>query len=146
MIDRKSRDKLAESIRFFAAGQITNDEFENSIPESDDEAIARIFHEGVWFLYDDLKEYKLIGKDQLSKADKSIIARWVLFLKTDFEYQWPSLGFKKWFINKITFGLVGQSELELCKEAGNLEVWPFLHGEQLQEAKQGYGYLGIKNT
>ena len=46
MIDRDARNKLAENLRSLASGLITNDEFEDSIPQSDDKAIIEIFSNG----------------------------------------------------------------------------------------------------
>lgn len=46
MIDRTARNKLAELLRSLAAGLITNDEFEKSIPESNDKAINEVFFNG----------------------------------------------------------------------------------------------------
>lgn len=34
MVDRKARDKFAELLRHFVAGQITNDVFEYQVPHS----------------------------------------------------------------------------------------------------------------
>ena len=86
MIDREARNTLAELIRSLSSGLITNDEFENAIPNSMDDAIMEVFSNGAWCLYSDMKEYKLKGKDALTEDDRSMVARWVLFLKTDFEY------------------------------------------------------------
>ncbi len=74
---------------------ISNDEFENSIPESEDKAIKEVFLNGGCLLYSDMKDYKLKGKDALDKVVKKEVARWVLFLKSNYEYSWPSVSFLK---------------------------------------------------
>jgi len=94
MIDRNARNKLAELIRSLVTGRITNDELEDALPASTDDAVWEVFHNGAWCLYSDLKEYKLRGKDALLPEDKSVVARWVLFLKSDYEYKWPSVCFR----------------------------------------------------
>lgn len=143
MIDREARNKLADLMRSLSSGLITNDEFENELPNSGDDAIMEVFSSGAWFLYSDLKEYKLKGKDALSPDERSIVARWVLFLKTDFEYSWPSATFKERLLKVISCGVFGQSTLDKWNKTGDVYFWPFLSNNQLNEAKQKYGYLGI---
>jgi hypothetical protein len=46
MIDRTARNKLAELIRSLSNGLISNDEFESSVPESDDLAVRSIDYYG----------------------------------------------------------------------------------------------------
>ena len=145
MIDREARDKLAELIRSLVAGNITNDEFENTLPDSTDDAVWEVFHNGAWCLYCDMKEYKLKGKDALSQEDKSIVARWVLFLKSDYEYKWPSASFREAFLKSISLGIFGQSTLDKWKEYGDVSYWPFVNANQFNRAKQGKGYLGANN-
>lgn len=146
MIDRDGRNKLAGLVRRLASGLITNDKFENSIPSSNDKAISEVYCKGAWFLYDDLREYKLKGKYALSEEDKSVVVRWVLFLKTDLEYEWPSSSFKERFLHFASLGMLGKSTKELWNETGNIELWPFLSEAQLFEAKKGKVYLCDKNT
>ncbi len=146
MIDRASRNRLAELIRSLSSGQISNDEFEDSIPESNDDAIRQVFSHGAWCLYSDMKEYKLKGKDALSRDDRTIVARWVLFLKTDIEYIWPSATFKEDFLKCISLGIFGQSTLDKWKVHGNVELWPFSNIEQFNKAKKENGYLGVQYT
>src|SRR5579859_5553001 len=89
MIDRLARNQLAEALRALAAGQISNDEFENRVPRSSDPAIWHIFFDGVWGLSSDLWQHRLRGKHHLSADAKQAVARCVLFLKTDQEFEWP---------------------------------------------------------
>lgn len=143
MIDRRARNKLAELLRSFATGLITNYEFEDSIPLSEDKAIDKVFFNGGWLLYCDLKEYKLKGKDVLEKIEKKEIARWVLFLKSNIEYSWPHVPFHKRALYFISFSLFGTSYKKAWSEIGNVDVWPFLNANQFAKAKDEHGYLGI---
>jgi hypothetical protein len=86
MVNRAARDQVAELIRHLAAGQISNDEFEDRMPGSrDDPAVGAVFWNGAWLLYDDLREYKLVGKYRLPEEVRGEVSRWVLFLKSDLE-------------------------------------------------------------
>ena len=146
MIDRSARNRLAELIRSLVSGSITNDEFEDRLPESNDKAVSEIFHHGAWFLYSDMKEYKLKGKDVLSQEDKSIVARWILFLKSEYEYEWPSASFEEAFLKSITLGVFGKNTLDKWQEHGDVLSWPFKNNCQFTNAKFAKGYLGAKNT
>ena len=146
MIDRSARNKLAELIRSLVSGSITNDQFEDALPNSTDDAVWEVFHSGAWHLYSDMKEYKLRGEDLLSSDEKSMVARWILFLKSDYEYKWPSATFREAFLKSVTFGFFGQSTLDKWEEYGDVSYWPFESSNQFNEAKKGKGYLGAKNT
>lgn len=146
MIDREARNKLAELMRSLVAGAITNDEFEDALPNSPDDAVWEVFHKGAWCLYSDLKAHKLKGEHALPDADKSVVARWILFLKSDYEYGWPSSSFREAFLKSVSLGLFGQSTLDKWKAYGDVSYWPFVDRNQFNEAKKGKGYLGASNT
>jgi len=126
MVDRESRTKLAELIRHLAAGQITNDEFENRLLPlgSADPAVWEVFSSGAWCLYSDLWEYRL------PKDARREVARWILFLKTDLEYEWPRLGrLRILFLllgNLVSLGLFGVAYRKYFRRFGEWHVWPFL--------------------
>jgi hypothetical protein len=69
-IDVESRKKLAQLLRGFAAGLMTNDEFEARLPRLNDVASRQVFAEGAWTLYDDLHEHRLTGKWRLDRATR----------------------------------------------------------------------------
>ena len=142
MIDRTARNKLAELLRSLAAGLITNDEFEDSIPESNDKAIKEVFFNGGWSLYSDMKEYKLNGQDALEAVVKKEVARWVLFLKSNYEYNWPNVPLLQRALHMLTFGLLGTSYEKVWRSAGDVDVWPFLKTAHFTKAKEKHGYLG----
>lgn len=104
MVDLESRKKLAYHLRHLVIGLISNDEFEESItddvsfgwlPEQYyrskdakfDDPIIRPMLELCWCLYSDLENHKLMGKHQLSDEELKDVARIILFLNSDFEYE-----------------------------------------------------------
>lgn len=105
MIDIERRKKLALHLRHLATGQISNDDFENSImddvtygwlPEQyyrakeskTDDALIRPTVEYTWCLYSDLENHKLKGKFKLTEFQEKEIARLILFLHSQQEYTW----------------------------------------------------------
>lgn len=158
MVDKDRRKKLALYLRQLSIGQIRNDEFEKRVAqdvtygflpeqyyrakecETDDSVIKPIL-EFSWCLYNDTYNYKLTGKHKLSDEQIKEIARFILFLHSDLEYEWtyidltnPVIRFSFSDILKsiITFGqhyrhlnLKREEEFELMKKTGDFEFWPF---------------------
>ena len=56
-----------------------------------DDPIIRPMLELSWCLYSDLKEHKLTGNYKLTDEALRDIARYILFLHSDFEYEWSYL-------------------------------------------------------
>lgn len=147
MIDRKARNILAESYRHLISGQITNDEFEDRLKFSKDIAIDEIYYRGAWPLYDDLHEHKLTGEWAISEEGKPIAARFILFLKTDLEYEWPRKTGAKAFIwalfGVLTLGVVTiiQKIVAATGEKGDKDVWPFYRRSDYEAALEVPPYL-----
>ena len=151
MVDRKARDKFAELLRHFVAGQITNDAFEDQISLSPkDLAIYEIWRLAAWPLYDDFDEHTLTEEYRASDDERREIAKCVLFLKTDQEYQWPRHSALKKFLGVlrylVTFGRVPEysSKELLDAAAGDLEAWPFIRLKDLETARKRPPYLAGK--
>ena len=114
------------------AGQITNDEFEDRLLPlgSADPAVWEVFSSGAWCLYSDLREYRLTGKYRLPKEARREVTRWILFLKTDLEYEWPRLGRLRRLLlllgNVFSVGVLGIAYRKYFRRFGDWDVWPFL--------------------
>ena len=179
MVDRERRKKLAFHLRHLSAGLITNNQFEDYItdevtfgwlPEQYyhskeakfDDPIIRPMLELSWFLYSDLKEHKLIGNYKLSDQSLKDIARYILFLHSNYEYEWPYLdptnplirfSFKDLILSVITLGKHYRDKKEErnqhfneFKNFGEYEFWPFINKEQYEQqlTKQPF-FSGNKN-
>ena len=158
MIDTNRRKKLALHLRHLSTGQISNDEFEKRImkdltygwlPEQyyrakeskTDDPVLRPILEFSWCLYNDTYNHKLTGEHRLSDEQTKEIARFILFLYSELEYEWtyvdllnPLIRFSFADILKsfVTLGkhyrnlkLKREQEFELMKQAGDFEFWPF---------------------
>ncbi|GEM_PF-7089698 len=81
MIDRTARDKLALLLEDVSTGRISEDEFLRGLPmDSRDRAVVEIADQPYWI------------SPELSQEDcRGDIDTWVLFLRTDLQYEWPSL-------------------------------------------------------
>jgi hypothetical protein len=158
MIDIERRKKLAYHLRQLSVGLISNEEFEERImddvtygylPEQyyrakeaeNDDSVIRPILEFSWCLYNDTYNHRLKGNHKLSDTQISEIARWILFLHSDYEYDWTYVdftnpvirfSFKDILKSIMTFGqhyrelnLKREEEFELMKQSGDFEYWPF---------------------
>jgi hypothetical protein len=146
MIDRPARSRLAELIRGLVAGRITNDDFDESGPRgSHDSAVDAVFFDGAWGLYDDLHEHRLKGRWRLSDGSRYQVARWILFLEGDLEYEWPTFG--GWrrlgliVSNLVTLGLARIGWRRWYGRHGDLAVWPFIRKADYEAALGKRPYL-----
>lgn len=142
MIDRIARDEYSKLLRKFFRGGITNFEYEDefdSIPEDydvDDRTVYAIY-QAVWPCYCDLRKHKMTGNNSLTKEGKRIVARFILFLHTDYPYEWPKpkIEIGKGILRLLSFGLFGKREHENPEEAkGDEDIWPFFRREDFEEA------------
>ena len=83
-----ARRRLAERLRQFADGRITNDDLVDTIGGAADDAgwEVLLFAYGFW---DDLHEHRLRGEYRLTPMQRRAFARCVLFLRSGLPYEWP---------------------------------------------------------
>lgn len=144
MVDRTLRDRLADAIQALIAGCITNYEFGDGLLKDGilldadpsrwpDQAIGPIGY-AAWCLYSDTDEYTLSGPHKLSLAVRREVLRWVLFLRSDLEYEWPSfnpmLSLSGCLLSLLTLGisarLQAKRSIATWQRAGEQDVWPFI--------------------
>jgi hypothetical protein len=91
MIDRAARDALKDALQAMATGRITADEFVDRIErlESSDPAIQEVFEALVDCYYDDIGPGRFAGRYRLGREARRKIARVILFLRSEREYEWP---------------------------------------------------------
>ena len=137
MVDREARNKLGELLRHLASGQITNDQFEDAVPHSPDVAID-VIQKQAWMLYGDLYEHKLVGRHAVLESDKSIVARFILFLNAELEYEWPKhplTGIRRLVAQIFSFGILPRYVDRRWKSIGDFKVWPFIPQSDFDRCK-----------
>lgn len=87
MTSQADRNRMAESLRQLASGRISNDQFEDALPELDRDTWP-IFR-AIWGCYDDLHEHRMLGVHRLSPSQRQAFARCCLFLRSGLSYEWP---------------------------------------------------------
>ena len=139
MIDQRSRAAFALSLRQFAAGRITNDEFEDRIPRHSSDPAVRAIADAAWFLYSDLRTYRLRGRNRLPKSTRGAVSRCILFLATDLPYEWPverrsiARGLAYFVANLFTLGAIARRHLASWRRQPNSELWPFFRPVDYQQ-------------
>ena len=137
MIDRDSRNRLAEAFRQYASGRITNDDLDAVAVDWRDKGAAAVKLQA-WSLYSDLKKH-YVGNRLLPRSkDRRTVARCIAFLHSDEEYCWPDVALRirdmLWnlLMNILTLGRWAKKQQEQFKEAGDFEVWPLSSRSQLE--------------
>jgi len=133
MIDRKARDELAVLVKAFLAGRITNFEYEDRCPVSEDRIIKEV-NDYVWLYYDDFKEHNM-PKGSFSLSSKKEFGRMILFLNSDLEYMWPDEPSLTSKLKKL-FTAAAPVQSRKVKDfdfynSGDVNVWPFLHRKHM---------------
>lgn len=174
MVDIERRRKLAFHLRHLSVGLVSNDDFEERLmddvtngwlPEQyykseeakfDDKIIQPIL-ELCWGLYDDTRNHKLRGSDKLPEQSLKLIARCILFLQADKEYEWPYFDTNnplfKFSLGEIILTILslGQYYRDINKQRekafeefqkfGNFEIWPFISQSDYDEQLKHQPFL-----
>lgn len=96
MIDRKARDQLADLLARYIRGEASEGDVEEFIVplETDDAAVTEIAARSTWFARD-ATGAPLLGHPRVQRRLR-IVERFILFLRTDMEYQWERVRLPLW--------------------------------------------------
>lgn len=127
------RKRFSVLFRAITSGRISNREFELSLFNSEDRLVHEL-EELLWCSYDDHKEHKLDPR-LMRSSDKKLIARSILFLHSDLEFNWPKYPSKlKKLLSLLTLGFYRYDYSRLVKtheDYGDKDYWPFRSEEEL---------------
>ena len=129
MIDRISRDKLAETLRQYVSGRVTNDTLDDLKINNEDYGVKAI-KDASWFLYDDLYEHKAVRKNRIVKDNRHEVSKWIIFLQSNEEYLWPIPSTLQKIGSILTLGFYKLNTLSKEEK----EAWPFFTNESLENA------------
>jgi hypothetical protein len=176
MIDKERRRKLSFHLRHLSVGLITNDAFEEAmmdevsdgwlpeqyyrskkVKEESEDLIIKPMLELCWGLYDDTRQHKLIESTKLTDDALKIIARCILFLLSDKEYEWPyfdinnpllKFSLKELILSVLTLGHHYRNKKEEhiisyyeWQKSGDFEVWPFYRNSDYQHELKNPPFL-----
>lgn len=144
MVDRKRRNILVVLLRRLVTGQVTNDQFEEDLAKlfqgtdcefRHDRALCGVAEQS-WFLYSDNEEHTLrLKKKSRRRQQRREVARWIMFLHTDLEYEWPDVDMipkpLPWL---LTLGIPHRRRMRRFEKAGDWGVWPFIRKSDYDKA------------
>jgi hypothetical protein len=143
MIDRVARHQAAATTRHYVCGVVTNKEFEARFPYSKHDPIIHALDDTLWSTYEDISKHRLVGANAPPEWAKRRVARWLLFLYSDVEYEWPTIGnpglrdlqreSQLWSDIRHSFGCLTSAEFFAH---GDHSVWPFLRREDFENARR----------
>jgi hypothetical protein len=138
MIDRTARDRAADVVARFLAGEITNRQLETLWPESSELGLLAV-ESYIWTLYDDLKVQRLQAKFSQDPHTVRLVTNCIRFLQSDEEYAWPHFAtlrvtyYPQWAV-VASFGLFALANRRAAKRekrywddmnaAGDVSAWP----------------------
>ncbi|WP_370980211.1 hypothetical protein [Agaribacterium sp. ZY112] len=145
MIERNQRDQYAQLLRDFLQGKINNFDYDDAYNEIDfesDEAINQIYCD-VWHYYCDLRKHKLTdpGWGFDSKESRRVIIRFILFLHSNLEYEWPIASLKNTLLKILTLGAYPRQPAGHDKPTGDQSVWPFYRSSDYEQALSNPRFL-----
>lgn len=123
VVDRNLRQQLSRDLRRLVTGRMTNDEFDDvyydEFYNSKDRAVVEIGEFGYGLYSSDLfRPYRLIGRHAVKKDTRRTVARCVLFLRLECEYEWPQWPYATGALRFSTvvagFGLTIGCALGIC--------------------------------
>jgi hypothetical protein len=147
MVDRAARDHLALIVRRLAGGRLTNGAFESDRPGRAADPGVQAVADAAWQLYDDFWMSRLRGRRALTAEQRRAVARWVLFLHSDSEYEWPraprpTVG--RLLLALVTFGRmhpISPERVAQWRRTGDFDVWPFFCGVDYERAQLNPRFL-----
>jgi len=157
MVDKDSRKRAVGLLKKAVLGRITNYECEDGfldlISESKDGVLFAIFRT--------IREAS--GEDERSLSEifpkghemRKRLCRWILFLKSDLEYEWPrerlapglrDLYRPNW-LDEFTGAVsrISRSNTNFFSQ-GNYSVWPFVRKEDYDTARTSYRNRVLSHT
>lgn len=150
MVDRDARRRAAEAIRHYVCGVITNREFERRYPLSKRDPVIGALDDTLWAIYEDISTHRLVGENAVTELLKARVARWLVSLYSEAEYQWPHVGnpglrdlpAEDWLGNFLRrfFRFPERSARFMAR--GAYDVWPFLRRQDLEDALRKPVLLG----
>ncbi len=112
--------------------------------DSRDRGVVEI-REAIWHTYDDFQEHRLVGQRALTDDQCEVIARCIVFLKSDDEYRWPAWPFY-YRVLRLVISLMSFGSLTGCFDSfydvgGEMAVWPFYSEREYRTAKDAPVYF-----
>jgi hypothetical protein len=145
-VDRTARLRFAEVLRHFAAGRLTNEEYEADVDkllDSPDRSIWAVWW-SVWPTYHDCRTHRMVGHWELTKKGRRTVARMIVFLHSGLPFEWPRTPGWRILLGLLTLGLWNKL-FSIASCGGDESVWPFFRDADLRASLARPRLLGGAN-
>jgi hypothetical protein len=144
MISRESRDRLALALRRYVSCRISNDELHEIPVDARDRGALAVKH-AAWMLYSDLKNHFNVGKYELSPLGRREVARLIVYLHSNVEYQYPDWSLKDVALSLLTLGWWKRVRSRDFEKVGDMSAWPFVRSIDVETAAKRF-FAGHTNA
>ena len=120
-VDIEGRRKVAELLRAFVDGHMTNWDLDKDYPSSSADAAVHAVYARTWRFQDDFNEFRVTGPLALTGDERELFERCILFMRTDAPYRWPSPA------RALALRLVSVFRISWARDElrGDRAAWPF---------------------
>ncbi|GHG81528.1 hypothetical protein GCM10012319_34790 [Comamonas sp. KCTC 72670] len=132
-VDTAARRKVAQFLRDFIEGRISNTDLDTKYPQRSDDPAVHAVSQRTWRFQDDFREHRLTGRFALSEGERDLLERCVLFMDNDLPYEWlsPFPAAAHWIASRL--GLRPRSSPDRVR--GDRSAWPSCRQRELDAAK-----------
>lgn len=139
-VDLAARKRLCGLMRQFAIGRITNHEFDDAFEGIDtkDRTLYTI-GDSTFAYYNEYRTVRLRQEFRLSRSERRMVTRWILFLQSGYPYDNIQPPFRvrlREFLSGLTCGIIAKSKEVEMDEYYEAEIWPFTTQADFDEARR----------
>ena len=127
-----TRKQYAELVRQFLSGRMTNHQYEDrcdAIVYDADTAVDQVYCE-LWAGYCDFREHYVGIKHGMPRDSRRTAARWIMFLRSNRPYEYPTYGCLPILISICTLGMIRKPD---PKGAGDSDYWPYFRESDFRQ-------------
>lgn len=136
IVDRRSRDFMANAIEDYLDGRIDNWTLDDAHMIVSDDAMCQEFAEAIYFFYDDCSRHTNAGRHSIAPDENAMLRRWIELLRSDVVWQWARTPHPTGFFSKLISVFN-----EKPPYSGNL-YWPFPNESDFREWEDRHNNIG----
>jgi len=146
MVEREQRRPLADLLEALVSGTMTIDEYASRqvvIPDAErpprkerDRGLIAVC-DLAWSMCENPSDGRLVGKMASTSEGLTELRRWILFLRSDLEYEWRTDRFSGTggcLLNLLTLGWWARRVGKKMTSMGGFQVWPFIRDSDYRQA------------
>lgn len=140
MVNTEARQAAITILEKLLAAQLTNYELEDNWPPRSSDRIVDELPDILWCNYDDTPK-QILTPANFGETGGDFINRIILFLKSDYEYEWPEWNPPSFrtFVRRLLGRQTAAQDRQSFAQHGDFNVWPFIRKEDFQKCASRFG-------